>query len=273
MNLSLNPDNFAKVRPFENKRTEKDIMKLVKSAGFNLIDYNGCMSENMYETAEFLNEIKLKVNQSHSPYNRYKKEDYAEFKKKLIKGIEDAHILSSDIYVVHGDEFDFKNLTYSRDAVLEFNYRIFSPVVDFAAKHNMKVAFETVFEEPNANPRFCSETEDLITLVEKFGCDNVGICWDFGHAKVQYGDNQPDKLRLAGRHVISTHVHDNHHRMDMHLMPFFGDCNWEECMKALKDIGYKGDFTFELVYDRLPLSLIPDQLDLLRKSGEYLLSL
>ena len=59
MNLSLNPANFAKMRTGENKRTEKDIMKLIKSAGFNLIDYDGSLSDNLSETAEFLDEIKL----------------------------------------------------------------------------------------------------------------------------------------------------------------------------------------------------------------------
>lgn len=273
MQLSLNPGHFSTARSNEDIRTEKEIFTLIKAAGFNLVDYDGSISQNIYETAGLLNEVGLKVNQSHSPYNRYKKEDYAEFEKKVIKGIENAHILSSDIYVVHGDEFDFANLTYSREAVLEFNYRIFSPAVEFAAENNMRVAFETVFEEPNANPRFCSETEDLIALVEKFNCKNVGICWDFGHAKVQDPENHLENLKLAGSRVISTHVHDNHHLMDLHLMPFFGDCDWESAMQVLKDINYSGDFTFELVYDKLPMQLLPDQLSLLHKSGEYLLGL
>ena len=273
MKLSLNPGHFSQNRSNEAKRTEKEILTLIKAAGFNLVDYDGVMSEDIYKTAELLNEMGIKVNQSHSPYNRYKKEDYTEFAKKVIKGIEDAHILSSDIYVVHGDEFDFANLTYSREAVLEFNYNLFYPVVDFAAKNNMKVAFETVFDEPGSTPRFCSETEDLITLVEKFNCENVGICWDFGHAKVQAPENHLENLKLAGSRVISTHVHDNHHNMDLHLMPFFGNCNWESAMQVLKDINYKGDFTFELVYDNLPTQFLPDQLSLLHKLGEYLLSL
>ena len=57
------------------------------------------------------------------------------------------------------------------------------------------------------------------------------------------------------------------------MFPFLGDTNWNELMAAFKEIGYKGDFTLELVYDRLPDALAPDYIKLLHKSGEYILSL
>ena len=44
-------------------------------------------------------------------------------------------------------------------------------------------------------------------------------------------------------------------------------------MKALREVGYQGDFTYELVYDRFPKALAPDCVALLYKFGEYLLNI
>ena len=42
-------------------------------------------------------------------------------------------------------------------------------------------------------------------------------------------------------------------------------------MKALREVGYQGDFTYELVYDRFPKALAPDCVALLYKFGEKIL--
>lgn len=273
MNLSVTPSNFFKCRSNEKERSAKEVFSLIKSSGFDFIDYDGGEYETINDTAELLDSLNLKVNQSHAPFNRYSGQDYTEFGEKLMECIKKAHAVSSPIFVVHGDEFDFENLTYTPDAALEFNYKLFYPCVEFAAKNGMRIAFENVFEDGEKNPRFCSKTEDVIALVERFNCETVGICWDFGHGKVQHPSDYLDKLRLAGKHLIATHIHDNYHRRDLHLMPFFGDCDWEECMRILRDVNYTGDFTFEFSYDRLPLVLMPEQLRLLHKIGEYLIEL
>ena len=56
--------------------------------------------------------------------------------------MERGHRMGSKIAVVHGDEFDFDNMEYSKEAVLEFNYRLFYPIVEYAEKNGMQVAFE-----------------------------------------------------------------------------------------------------------------------------------
>ena len=41
------------------------------------------------------------------------------------------------------------------------------------------------------------------------------------------------------------HIQDNYGKGDSHVMPMVGTTNWDQVMRALKDIGYQGDFTFE----------------------------
>ena len=137
----------------------------------------------------------------------------------------------------------------------------------------MRVAFENTFQEPTmtVKPHFCALVDDLCALVEKYRTDSVGICWDTGHARLQYGDRDMDALRIAGKKVICTHIHDNYYNQDLHGLPFTGNIHWKNFMATLKEIGYTGDLSFEFVYDRLPKALALDYLKLVYRSGEYLL--
>lgn len=275
MNIAVNPAHFKKAAVWEQERTLVDAIRLVSEAGFKHLDIGTDDRAEAEELAEYLAENGLTAIQSHLPYNRYKGEDYTDFSHELMTCAENAKILGSKILVIHGDEFDFNTSEYTTDAALEFNYRLFAPVVEFAVQNSMRVAFENVFNDwwPEGRPRFCSKAEELCSLVDRFSSKTVGVCWDSGHAKVEYKKNHISALKSMGDRVISTHIHDNYYGKDLHTFPFMGDTDWAAFMSALKDIGYKGDFTFELVYDRLPSALAHDYLKLLYRSGEYLLSL
>jgi sugar phosphate isomerase/epimerase len=43
----------------------------------------------------------------------------------------------------------------------------------------------------------------------------------------------------------ALHVHDNDYIDDRHTLPGLGRMDWEEIMKALAEIDYDGDFTYE----------------------------
>lgn len=272
MGIGINPAHFKKGAVGEKDRNIFEAMDLCFDAGFRLFDFCPAQDEDSEKISEYLSSKGISVIQHHIPFNRYAKADYSDFSKSIMDVMERGHRMGSKIAVVHGDEFDFANMEYSKEAVLEFNYRLFYPIVEYAEKNGMQVAFESVFEDMNV-PRFCSDVNDLCALVDKYNTKAVGVCWDTGHAKVSYKDKQPDALRVAGERVICTHVHDNVYSKDLHMFPFLGDTNWHELMSAFKDIGYKGDFTLELVYDRIPNALAPDYLKLLYKTCEYILSL
>ena len=121
MKLSINAAHFCD-RADGRKRPLEEVLKLCAAAGFSNVDL--LVPENQAEqTAGILEKYALTVNQSHCPFNRYEKKDYALFAEDILSAVRSAHLLGSKILVVHGDEFDFAAETYSEKAVLDFNYR------------------------------------------------------------------------------------------------------------------------------------------------------
>lgn len=267
MKLSINAGHF--MVNAERARTLEECVLLVKNAGFNCIDLQPETIENPEEIAEFIKKNGMRVNQTHAPFNRYKRADISVLEEKLKSAVEKSKLLGADIMVVHGDEFDFSK-EWTKDKAIEFNYRLFYPIVEFASANGMKIAFENVFEDIPERPRVCSRTEELLELVGRFDTDAVGVCWDFGHAKVQYPEGYVAELEKVADRVIATHVHDNYYGKDLHLFPFLGDTDWKGNMSVLKKAEYAGEFTFEFVYDRIPDMLIADYLEIIHKSGKYL---
>lgn len=88
--------------------------------------------------------------------------DYEWFAGRLMASIETCHKLGSKIFVVHGNQMD-RSKPYVPAEVLEFNYRLYVPVVEFAASHGMKVAFENTISNEKL-PSYCSTPEALIAL-------------------------------------------------------------------------------------------------------------
>jgi len=86
---------------------------------------------------------------------------------------------------------------------------------------------------------------ELIALVDGFEHPRVGICWDTGHAHIQ-GLVQGQALRALGPRLKALHIQDNNGNDDQHLAPHFGTVPWPEIMMALRNIGYVGDFTYEI---------------------------
>ena len=276
MNLSINPLHFTKAALWEEPRTITEAIDLVYEAGFRHFDLDVNTREDAEMMAAHFDTLDAKVIQSHLPFNRYgKRMPHELFHEKLMQCAENIKIVNSEILVVHGDEFPYESTLYTSKAALEYNHRFFHDVVDFAAKNGMKVAFENTFQEATIldRPHFGSAVEDLCALVDSYHADHVGICWDTGHARMQYGDRENEALLVAGERVICTHVHDSYYNQDLHGFPFTGNVDWKTFMETLKKIGYKGDLSFEFVYDRIPKALAPDYMKILYRSGEYLKSL
>lgn len=158
------------------------------------------------------------------------------------------------------------------------NIEYFSGHLALAKENNVGICIENMADFPGQGYKrsYCAAVEELCDLVDTLNgsFDNVGICWDFGHANLVYRDQVPC-LTLIGDRLKVTHVHDNRGENDDHLTPYLGNVNWEAIMPALRKIGYQGDFSFEI---RRMTAPVPDELkDSMwlhaKKIGEYLMSL
>lgn len=118
-----------------------------------------------------------------------------------------------------------------------------------AGKYGIQIAVENIF-----GGRIYSRIPDLIDLVKKVNLDNVGFCLDVGHANVD-GVDIPDTIRRMGDKLFELHLHDNWGE-DSHLPIGFGNINWFEVIRTLKEVDYQGTATFE--YFRWPLENVEE---------------
>ncbi|MBE6691321.1 MAG: hypothetical protein E7590_08625 [Ruminococcaceae bacterium] len=57
------------------------------------------------------------------------------------------------------------------------------------------------------------------------------------------------------------------------MIPFQGDIDWRAQMASLKEIGYKGNLTYELVYGKWPESMVPEFLKVAANTGKVLIEM
>ena len=256
MNFGINPSYFTKCYGEESPLSLESAIALCEKHGFTALLLSASMpTERAKAVRAYLDTTRAYAHQTHLPYYRYAKGvDYNEVRKKLLSCAEASYALGAEIIVAHADEFDFSAEEYTPLRALAFNRRLFDPVVDFAVGHGMRVAFENVFEDMSI-PRHTSRAEELLAFVEDFKTDKVCVCFDFGHAKMQYPDAYAEALDALADKVICTHLHDNYYGKDLHSAPFLGDTNFDALMKIYKKKCPEVPLTLEMVYGTLPRAL------------------
>ena len=236
--------------------------KILQESELLFLDYTPSFNETDREvenTISIFEKYNLSTYQTHAPFNRYGTFKSAEEHKAAVaRCLENTVRLGAKFMVVHGDEFDFDNMEYSKKAVLQYNYEFFFPFIEEAEKNGITVAFENVFEDSPNRPRFCSETDDLAELIHKFNTKNVCACWDYGHGAVANHEAHGDSIRLLGKTIQCTHVHDNYFGHDSHMIPFFGKIDWADCMDATKTTWTDAKSIYHLALYRTHLPT-PDQ--------------
>jgi sugar phosphate isomerase/epimerase len=72
----------------------------------------------------------------------------------------------------------------------------------------------------------------------------VKICFDTGHAHMTRGMHSA--FEILRPYIASTHVHDNRHEKDDHLMPFDGEIDWTEAVRDLRSGAGQFPVLFEI---------------------------
>jgi sugar phosphate isomerase/epimerase len=80
-------------------------------------------------------------------------------------------------------------------------------------------------------PNDIATPEKLVELITTLHYDDIGVCFDFGHAHIT--TNVEQAWELVSRYVRSTHVHDNNKDRDAHLFPGEGSIDWNDAMRLL----------------------------------------
>ncbi len=77
-----------------------------------------------------------------------------------------------------------------------------------------------------------STPEKLMELLHAGRFDDVGVCFDVGHAHLM--SSVPQAFEVLKDRVRSTHVHDNDKDHDSHLWPGDGSIDWKQTMELLR---------------------------------------
>ncbi len=278
-------------RPGGKKAAIEDSVRLCAQAGYRVMDMNfyDCTTfrlpfvseywkEWIYGIRTLAEETGVEFSQAHSNFYNFcdpgtKEKEFLD--AMVFRSIECAAILGVKWIVIHAGT-DFQSPTPVRDSKRK-NVEYLKPVIEWAAKQGVGLAIENLWDY-NIAPlkRYTASAEELADLADTLSreYDNVGICWDFEHANIMKQAQVP-ALELIGDRLKATHVSDNIGIENDHILPFCGYTDWEEIMKALKKIGYTGDFTYEIhrYTTQLPDALVIPALKYSIEVGNYLLSL
>src|ERR1700732_4994462 len=96
-------------------------------------------------------------------------------------------------------------------------------------------------------PNELSTPERLVEMIQGAHFDDVGVCFDFGHAHMM--SSVGEAFEIVRKQVWSTHVHDNAKVQDSHLWPGQGTIDWKEAMELLRSAPQMPPLLLELEGD------------------------
>jgi sugar phosphate isomerase/epimerase len=96
-------------------------------------------------------------------------------------------------------------------------------------------------------PNELSTPDRLVEFIRTSHFEDVGVCFDFGHAHLAGGVSQA--FEILKPYVRSTHVHDNRGDRDAHLWPGEGSIAWKEAMELLRSAPHVPPLMMEIEGD------------------------
>ncbi len=262
MNLTMN------VFGLETKLGLEKALSVIKTAGFDSIDYS---LEPMLDPKFILNDetkyraeaeriraiadaAGLPITQTHTPFSYQNWKDpivYEEFILPSIKrSIEISAILGAKVAVVH----PLHHWTYKghEEEIFERNMEFYGSLIPLCKEYNIKVAIENMFQREMLRGQLsfdtCNQIPEFIRYVDTLDSEYMVACLDIGHVGLPARDDEAwDFIRALGHDRLQAlHIHDNDYRVDKHALPYLGRIDWNEVTKALGEIDYQGDFTYEV---------------------------
>ena len=81
-------------------------------------------------------------------------------------------------------------------------------------------------------PNELSTPEKLMELIKALHYEDLGVCFDTGHAHIMSSVHQA--FGVLEQRIRSTHVHDNQRDRDAHLWPGEGNIDWSQTIQSLR---------------------------------------
>lgn len=243
---------------------EKTTLEAMRDSGFACIDYEihdemleGDYEKRAEELRAMLDELGLSATQGHAPmYNPLNPPEHIDCLDLYTRTLRFCKIAGIPQVVIHpgavkGD---------SREEFFCKNIAFYKSLIPAAEETGVCVLIENIGNY--ADPYYLWNGADLREMLDRVDHPLFNACWDVGHAHHFWPEdgNQYDSILALGEKLKALHIHENcgyfdeprmHYRIDMHTMPFasvHSPMSFDEILQALKDVGYKGTFSFECLF-------------------------
>lgn len=276
-------------RPDGAKASIQESMSRCAAAGYRVMDLNfhDCTTFQLpFVTAGYLDwteeigmladDLSISFNQCHASFYNFCDPNYgnrAYMDQMVLRAVECAGLLGIPYVVIHaGTDYGTAELVRSSKRK---NRDYFLPVIEYAEKCGTNLAFENLWDM-NIKPlrRYTANAEELVDFVDSLDAPGVGVCYDTDHATLM-GQDHAEALRLIGKRLVATHISDCISAECDHILPYAGRTDWCAVTRALKEIAYTGDLTYEIhrYTQNLPDELVDSALLYSVEVGEQLISL
>ncbi len=282
MIVSTTTDIIAK------KFGHKSAIKMIAEAGFDAYDISlfgldeesPLMGKDYKQHAEELKEYSeacnIICNQAHAPFPSSvgEPEKDAQIYNNIVRSMEVASILGAKLIVVH----PVQHLTYAEhpQKLFEMNVAFYKSLIPYCEKFRIKVAIENMWQYNSASKCIsdstCSRSWEFCKYIDAINSEWIVGCLDVGHASLVVRDIPKFIKTMGNQRLQALHVHDTDFIKDLHTLPFTQKIDYLSVMKALGEIEYMGDFTYEAdnFLKAFPQELYSEALTFMCGVGKYL---
>ncbi len=217
-----------------------DMAKFVKGTD-NIMDSDHPLHSSNY--AAYAKELRkigedcgIVCNQSHAPFPSRG----TEMMYYLKRAIECTGLAGGDVCVIHPNNFKSA----------EENAEMYFELLPTAKDYGVRIATENMWnwdkELDEAKVAACSHHDDFKAHIKAVNDPNFVACLDIGHAAMKGLNTSVKEMILTlGDDLAALHIHDNDLWHDNHAIPGSMGIDFDEMVKCLHQIGYKGYFTLE----------------------------
>ncbi len=248
---------------FDNEKS----VEILAKAGFDAVDVslNSVKpDDNFYHWPDYIDRAKKMLeiakgygiffNQAHAFYpSSYVEEEKTKIAyDKILKDFEIANALGVKTMIVHPKQHLHYVEGNNSEVLKQQNYEFYKSLIPYCEKYGVTVAVENMWQNNKVNKVIidstCSRGPEFCEYVDMLDSKWITACLDLGHCGL-VGQKAENMIRALGHDRLGAlHVHDNDGRCDNHvepMSPFLTTIDWEAVCKALAEIDYKGDFTYE----------------------------
>lgn len=267
MRMTFNLQNLIPLFPVE------EAGKLVKNAGFDASDYYlGAMrdSECVFNTDQWRHEaeqigcvfkrIGVPIIQTHAPFSFKGWEDRQNFEEfiypTIVRSIQVSAAMGAECVVVH--PLHYWRYDGNQQEIFEKNMRFYRSLIPVCEECGIKIGIENMFQRDKLRGNYiirdtCSDPLEFCRYIDTLDSAYIVACLDVGHVGLPSGNNEAwDFIKILGHDRLQAlHIHDNDYTNDQHLIPYAGTIDWYKVTRALGQIDYSGDFTFECLIDKM----------------------